>query len=102
MKPNELRLYPVAPKPRGYLAHNDHPLRATFTVGRCEKAADGGEDVEVNKREYHLLPDFKLPDVEEAAVGVAEAAASEASTDESVSMTATSHWKWIGAESIYP
>ena len=64
--------------------------------------ADGGEEVEVNKREYHLLPDFKLPDVEEAAFGDAEAAAAEASNDEGVAMTATRHWKWIGAESMYP
>ena len=46
MEPNELRLHPIAPKTRGYLVHNDHPFRATFTVARCEKAADGGEDVE--------------------------------------------------------
>ena len=67
-----------------------------------KKAADGGDDEKVDKREYHLLPDFKLPDVEEAAVGVAEAAALDAFTDESVSMTATRHWRCIGAESIYP
>ena len=60
----------------------------------------------MNKREYHLLPDFKLPDVEEAAFGDAEAAAAEASNDEGVAMkeaaVAASQWKWFGAESVYP
>ena len=106
MEPNELIFYPIAPKARGYLVHSDHPFRATCTVARCEKAAGGGEDVEVNKREYHLLPDFKLPDVEEAAFGDVEAAAAAASNDEGVAMKsaveATRHWKWIGAESVYP
>ena len=33
MEPNELRLYPIAPKTRGYLVHSDHPFRATFYGG---------------------------------------------------------------------
>jgi hypothetical protein len=64
---------------------------------------EGGADE--NAREYHLLLDYKLPDVEEAAFGDAEAAAAEASNDEGVAMTgavaATRQLKWIGAESVY-
>ena len=59
MKPNELRLYPIAPRTRGYLAHSDHPFRAAFTVGLCVKAAEGGEEEEVNKElELPHLPDM--------------------------------------------
>ena len=104
MEPSELRLFPIAPRARGYFVYRMHPHRATSTVSVVKPAEEGGGDE--NVREYHLHPDFKLPAVQEAAFGVAEAAAAEALSDEGVAMTdavaATRQWTWFGAESVYP
>ena len=65
-----LRLFPGAPKARGFLANSEHPHRATFTVA-AKPAEGGGRTDEV--REFHLNPEFKLPEAQEEASAVAEA-----------------------------
>ena len=98
-----MRLFPCAPKAPRFLAHSDHPHRATIKV--AAKSAEGGESTPEAK-EFHLNPEFKLPDLRGDASAVAEAAAgAEAAGYEGgaqAAVAAKSPWAWTGEESLYP
>ena len=72
-------LFPGAPRTRGFLANTEHPYQATFQV--TLQLAEGADTVPA-MREFHLSPEFKLPEVTEKATAVAGATAAAGLTGE--------------------
>ena len=103
IEPEQLRLFPGAPRAAGFCTQSDNPCRATFQV--TLKASEGGDN-ELTMREFHLSPEFKLPEVKEKATAVAGATAGAGlgveRVPEDTAVAVERYWSWTGAESVYP
>jgi hypothetical protein len=99
----ELHLFPGAPKTRWFLASSEHPHRATFRVEAKQAEGAGAKD---EVREFHLTPDFRMPEALVPTSAVADASTAAGSTHEAVTATAAvavmRQWNWIGMERLYP
>ena len=99
----QMRLFPGAPKTKGFLRHSEHPHRATFKVWAKAVEKEGGAD---KMREFYLNPEFKLPDIKTGASAVAEASGASAANGGGVAagaeVAARQEWSWTGEESLYP
>jgi hypothetical protein len=103
IEPEQLRLFPGAPRAAGFTTQSDNPCRATFQAAL--KPAEGGDNVPT-LREFHLGPEFKLPEVKEKATAVAGATVGAGlgveRVPEDTAVAVERYWNWTGAESVYP
>jgi len=103
MRPEVLRLFPGAPRARGFSTNSDNPYRATFHV--TLQLAEGADTVPA-MREFRLSLELKLPEVKEKVTAVAGATVAAGLSGEreaeDAAVAAQRYWSWTGAESVCP